>query len=131
LDYENRSEHKILVQGEDITGVKVINNFTISVNDLNESTSIYAHKMNDNVKILPNPGSGIFKLNFSENLTLNSGNNAEIYNLKGGKIADVSLKIVSKNQSMIDLSSFSEGIYFLVLKIDNEMTSVKFVITKQ
>jgi len=77
------------------------------------------------LSVEPNPSTGIFKIaslggEFSTNSSI------EIYNTAG-----VLLKTYSSIPSMglnIDLSEFSKGVYLLLLKDDNQVTSKKLIV---
>ena len=75
---------------------------------------------NSKLFFYPNPTKGIlhFENNFTENLSI------DIYNLQGGLILQ---KKVEKNDSKIDISSLSNGIYFLKTNQDGYNHSSKII----
>jgi len=129
MDYEKRNTLKITVLGEDVDGNKVFNNFTISVNDLNETTSISdLESMTESIQISPNPGFGIFKIQFAQNVLSNGPKKAEIYNMNGSRVTIVELKTLSQNEASVDLSGLPDGIYLLELQTGNQKIAKKLIV---
>jgi hypothetical protein len=71
----------------------------------------------ENISIYPNPSNGIFHVN---NISSNNFD-AEIFNAMGEKIYQ------AKNQNQIDLSSQSDGIYFVRIISGNKIYETKIV----
>ena len=82
----------------------------VSINELNNDFEIY-----------PNPSTGVYHLQFGEEL-----NNAEI------TITDISGKIIYQNtiNGIIDISDNADGIYFLTIKSENKVFNSKLILRK-
>ena len=77
---------------------------------------------NNDLKIYPNPSSGVFNLKLN-NQDFNTKQQMFIYNLNGKLVKQVS---VSNNNTQIDLSDFDNGVY--VAQIGSQ--SIKLVVVK-
>lgn len=78
-----------------------------------------------NIRVYPNPGSGLFNIRFE--LTKVVTAEIEIFNLIGKKVL-ASRTLVSPNQIMpLDLSMVSDGIYYLRIRAGGSMTTIKMV----
>ena len=107
-----------------LTGKTVASNFTMKRDDvllleITPSSLSTDDEIIDGFKYYPNPTSGILKFNSNkiiENLT--------IYNSLGQEVKSVS---VTKNNLELDVSSYSQGVYFIKLIIDNEVKRVSVI----
>ena len=81
---------------------------------------VHQNNLEMNCSVFPNPGKGIFYLKVSD-----QGNVEEIFvtNLFGEKI----LELKNRNESVIDLTNYSDGIYFLNIKTKNGIVVKKIV----
>jgi hypothetical protein len=84
---------------------------TVGINESKQNvTSIY-----------PNPTNGIFTVEFS---TIENGARIEIYSVVGQKII---IRKVTKNQTIIDLSNYDNGIYFVKTQDDNNVVTKRII----
>ena len=98
--------------------VAVANTFSVSENELNVGVSIY-----------PNPNNGSFTIKLSSNE--NESVKMQIRNIIGEVLfAEEDLSINGEFVKVIDLSSYAEGIYFLVLENNNKILTEKIVVQK-
>lgn len=90
------------------------------------ATSLTDTNINNELKVLlfPNPAKDILTVNLSNN---NNEIYYSIYNVIGGKITE---GIVSDNLSVIDVSNYSNGMYFLKLSDGKSETTKKFLVGK-
>ncbi len=79
------------------------------------------NELNNNFEIYPNPSTGIYSLEFSEELK-----DAEI------QITDISGKTIYQNtiSSTIDISENASGIYFIAIKSNDKVFNTKLIIQK-
>ncbi len=79
---------------------------------------------NNNLSIYPNPSSGQFTINLSNNQNVYS---VEVYNVMGEKIYQ---SILSNSQNNINLSTQPTGMYFVYLKSAESVEVGKMLVTK-
>jgi PKD repeat protein len=98
--------------------VSVANTFGIGENDLNVGVSIF-----------PNPNNGTFTVKFSS-----EGNEVVKMQIRSilGEVAysEEEISISGEFLKVIDLSSFAEGIYFLILENNDSVLTEKIVVHK-
>ncbi len=93
-------------------------NFTVTGND---SSNFVLENISDSiVSVYPNPTSGLVNFDFSEN---------QVYNIT---ITDITGKIVliknnPVNNETVDISNYSEGIYFVSVKTNEQIITTKLV----
>jgi hypothetical protein len=80
-----------------------------------------------NIAIMPNPSNGIFNVIFT--LPKEEKVKMKIYNSLGQMISDDELRGVTNNVFTVDLSSKSNGVYFLEVSNGNEKLTKKIVVT--
>jgi len=98
--------------------VSVENTFSINEDELNVGVSVYPN---------PNNGSFTIKLSSEENENVRM----QIRNIIGEVLfAEEDLNINGEFVKVIDLSSYAEGIYFLVLENNNKILTEKIVVQK-
>lgn len=93
-------------------------NFTITGND--SSNFVLENFSDRKVSVYPNPTSGLVNFDFSEN---------KVHNIT---ITDITGKIIvikndPVNNEIVDLSNYSEGIYFVSVKTDEQIITSKLV----
>jgi len=93
---------------------------TIDITITNQSVGVYSN-INENVNIYPNPSSS--QINISGNRDLNS--ELTIYSTDG-KI--VMSKNLQSTDSEIDISSLEKGVYYIIIKSENEITYSKSLV---
>lgn len=76
-------------------------------------------------KLFPNPNNGLFSL-FCPN---QSATNLVVYNSQGQSVMEGDM-VPHKGLINIDMSGFSQGIYTLRFSAENQMGSIRFVISK-
>jgi len=72
-----------------------------------------------NVSLYPNPASN--RLNIS---AANTIKNAEIYNVLGKKVMNVT---INKTSESIDISNLASGVYMIKYNIENTVGTAKFI----
>lgn len=88
-----------------------------------EDEVVYAKDVRkDSFKIFPNPSNGIFRVDLSQEYRMGS---VEVKNLQGASLFKKQLN-GSKSEE-IDLSGFSEGIYFVQLQLDDNAYNTKIL----
>lgn len=92
----------------------------------NEAIDLKSDKIIDNVKVYPNPSSGVYNIQLSNQNSTEANLNLTVHNTLGQKIIE---KEISQNNSQIDLSSFENGTYFLKLQVGEE-TINKIIVKK-
>ena len=88
---------------------------TLSVND--------ANYLKSNIKVFPNPSNGIFTLIKPQFLTIDT---VEIYDINGRFILSNDLSKVQE-ETTINLSEVTTGIYFMKIKADNSTATLKLI----
>ncbi len=83
------------------------------------------HNIMDGVAIYPNPGNGIFLVNFNK-ITDNKVT-AIVYNVEGKKVFEESFP-EKPNSFKIDLSHMGKGLYLLHLKAGDKVTTTKLIV---
>jgi hypothetical protein len=81
-----------------------------------------------NLKVIPNPGNGIFEIQLATRFT--GDYLMKIYNSSGKTILEKTVNFDGKNGIFINLTSEAEGVYYLNLIGNNEMISRKLVIAR-
>jgi hypothetical protein len=81
----------------------------------------------DLVSIYPNPSKGVFNIDINS-LHANSDNNYTLYNLTGNVILKKNIESISeKFADKIDLSTYPDGMYFVKVSIDNNISTIKLI----
>ena len=88
---------------------------------------IQEHQLDVNISVFPNPTNGKFNLTVDTKQLLISKIDLEICNLQGQKIYQ--LMDMPALESIIDLSTQSDGIYFISLRAEQGMITKKINIT--
>ena len=86
------------------------------------TVGVKTNTANDAISIFPNPTSGILNINAVE-----ANSSVEVFNVIGDKVYTNSLV---KGNNTIDLSSLSNGAYFVKLSSNNQITTKKVVLSK-
>ena len=83
--------------------------------------------LKDQISVYPNPGNGIFFLNtISENSNPNSS--YTIYDITGNLVLKKEIESTSVNHTeRIDMSSFSNGIYFIEVSLNSTRSTRKLI----
>jgi len=84
--------------------------------------------LEDSFTIYPNPTTGKFGLNF--NLYESRDMTIEIVNIIGEKVISNSYTNVKNQTIEFDLNTVASGVYFVVIKSENEMITKKIVVKK-
>ena len=92
--------------------------FNSNIIELLANTNSISNNSNSNLKVYPNPSSGIFYFEFEE---LSTNFIMNIYNIKGQKV--YSKKETNNKRNILDLSSLKKGSYFLQIVSDNKKYS--------
>lgn len=87
------------------------------------STGINEELLNSSVVAYPNPTSGVITLNITDN---EQGTKVNIYNVAGSLVSTTTYngKVVNEK---IDLSSFDNGIYMMIINSNNNVITKKVV----
>ena len=95
----------------------------VSTSGININSScalgVEGHGLLSDVRISPNPSNGVFEITFLAGLTQKT--TATVYNLLGQKV--LSLDFTQNEKTVLDLSGYANGVYFLRLKIGNAMVT--------
>jgi len=89
------------------------------------ATCIEDDKNISSVEIYPNPSNGLVTLNLSKNADLKA--KLEVYNLMGEIVYNTT---INKDNTNLDLSFLSKGIYYLSLKTINTTITKKITLVK-
>lgn len=89
-----------------------------------ESMSIYSLSKEHPLNIYPNPAIDQINILLSEKVK-GKAFKAQIFNLQGKKMYESILRNV-ENETRLDVSNFSKGIYFIKIKVDNNQYVGKF-----
>jgi beta-glucanase (GH16 family) len=123
IDYETQSTFHINVQTDDGNGGTFTKAFVVNANDLNE-TGIHDLQLS-NVNVYPNPIKEIVTIDFSN--SANKMINIELINMSGQVLYRENFEN-TKSTKTIDLSSYSNGIYFMLLKSNDSFIKRKIVV---
>ena len=94
----------------------------IKIEKVTSGVGIKTITNNELISIFPNPTSGILNINAIE-----ASSSVEVYNVIGDKVYTSSLV---KGNNVIDLSSLSNGAYFVKLNSNGTITTKKVVLSK-
>jgi beta-glucanase (GH16 family) len=122
MDYETTPEFTLTVEVSDGTNIDTAI-VTIALNNLIE-TSIDDLQLNK-LDIYPNPSNGIVTIDFSN--SANKMINIELININGQILYSENFEITNSTKT-IDLSSYSNGIYFMLLKSNDSFIKRKIVL---
>ena len=86
-------------------------------------TSVAEELSTNQVSVFPNPSSGIFTLQSTEEITA-----IEIYNVLGENISPLSFRREAGGEVEIDLSAQPKGIYFIKVQSGDKVSSQKIII---
>jgi hypothetical protein len=92
---------------------------------INSANGIYEENNNNAIQLFPNPCNGVFMIQSGFGQLING--KIEIVNVLGDKIFSYT---IDSNRSSIDISTQSNGIYFLQLKTENGISNKKIIINK-
>jgi len=105
-----------------IAGTRFLSNWEInifsSLADNTHNLSVSDITKNSYFTVYPNPSNGKFYL---KNELLNNPSDIEVYDFIGKTII---LKKMSRGDNLIDLSAYSDGLYFLKIKELNEVIKI-------
>ena len=94
----------------------------IKITKISGSVGIKTITNSDAIAIFPNPTSGILNINAIE-----ATSSVEVFNVIGDKVYSSSLV---KGNNVVDLSSLSNGAYFVKLNSNNQIITKKVVLSK-
>lgn len=89
------------------------------------SLSIDDQFLSNNIKIYPNPTNSSLFIENSTDINLNSG---AIYDISGRLITNINIGSNTNSLTSINVSAFSNGVYFLKLNSENASTTFKFIV---
>lgn len=103
---------------------EAVNQLGIKVDDfvINGVLSADSFEVNQ-VSIYPNPSNGIFNIGFGNLIP----NKIEVYDVSGKLILQKNSLEVSNNQTNIDLSNTSKGVYFVKISTDNNTITKRLI----
>ena len=94
-------------------------------NGFTSSNDKFTTEVND-ITAFPNPTNGLLNLDIDSNEAMNVS--VEIVNILSQNVYSDALKINSgKNKYSFDVSQFTSGTYYVVLKSENTTRSIKFI----
>ena len=103
---------------------EAVNQLGVKVDDFVINGVLSANSFEANqVAIYPNPSNGIFNIGFG-NL---SPNKIEVYDISGKLILQKNSLEVTNNQTNIDLSNTSTGVYFVKISTDNNTITKRII----
>ena len=91
------------------------------------NTSISDNLDLNNIRVYPNPGSGMFNINFELSKPIHA--EIGIFDLLGQKVFTSHGKISPNQNIPVDLSGFSNGIYYLRIHAGRSMKTIKMIKT--
>jgi len=100
----------------------VFSTITIPAATTSSNNSLQKNSSSE-IKVFPNPGSGIFNLETSENALAQ----ISITDLSGKEVYKNEMNLSSNSLNTLDLSDLPGGVYFLSLIKDNNSQSIKIV----
>jgi len=113
----------LTVNGENGCGVssysdalEIIIDNTVGINDLDQF----------NTKVLPNPANGIFNVYFNAQ----GSYTLSVFNTLGERIYHSENNLTEEVRETVNLSNYSNGLYYLVIEGDNAKTVKKIIIDK-
>lgn len=86
---------------------------------IDESISV-----NPEISVYPNPTNGVFNVDYSK------ANNIKVINTLGAIVYDIKLDVLAQGTKSIDLSNFSNGIYFINVSNGNGSSNHKLILDK-
>lgn len=104
--------YTVTMTAEDAAGNIGTCGFTLQVNEI---LSINDQNLEDRIKLAPNPTSTEFRILSSTGLDLSK---VMIYDINGRVLMDFNLQSISE-ETQIDISEFSDGIYFVRIEVNN------------
>jgi hypothetical protein len=99
----------------------IITNTVLNTLDFFTSTSFQT--VNANLSVYPNPAKEELFISIS-NFKSNTNNHLEIFNISGQKVLDQS---ILQNNTKVDLSGLSKGLYLLKTNVEGTVSTVKIV----
>jgi hypothetical protein len=99
----------------------IITNTVLNTLDILSSTSIQS--VNANLSVYPNPAKEELFIQINS-LKNNATSYLELYNIAGQKVLDQS---ILQNNTKVDLSSLSKGLYLLKTNVEGTISTVKIV----
>ncbi len=99
----------------------IITNTVLNTLDILSSTSIQS--VNANLSVYPNPAKEELFIHIN-NLKNNATSYLELYNIAGQKVLDQS---ILQNNTKVDLSTLSKGLYLLKTNVEGTISTVKIV----
>lgn len=111
-------DHRIIT-GDANFGNILINWQPATVTGIDESNSV-----NPEISVYPNPTNGVFNIDYSK------ANNIKVINTLGAVVYDEKLDILAQGTKSIDLSNFSNGVYFINVSNSNGSSNHKLILDK-
>ena len=83
----------------------------------------------EELQVFPNPNNGSFDITFNAKNKVHT--ELAVYNTFGQKVKNINIEAISSTESIsVDMQDFNNGIYYLQLKSDGQLTSKKMVLSK-
>jgi hypothetical protein len=105
------------------TGTEIQRNDLTYISDTTPITAVNEIVNNSSISIFPNPSNGIYHLNVSDK-SQSLDNYYTIYDLLGTTLLK---KKIFSDKEIIDLSSFTDGIYFIEFSLNGVLTTRKLI----
>ncbi|MBN2275483.1 MAG: T9SS type A sorting domain-containing protein [Bacteroidales bacterium] len=103
-----------------VTAVDIYGNMSTKINAARVNITGVEELSNSHMTVYPNPSEGIFNIRSESNVNVS----LEVYNITGGLVTSAEF---SENY-VLDLSSYSKGVYFLHMKAKGEKHITKLIV---
>ena len=94
-----------------------------AMNTIDLITSSHFQTVNNDISVFPNPAKDelFISINHFKSKALSY---LELYNISGQKVLD---QVILQNNSKVDLSALSKGLYLLKTNVDGQVSTVKII----
>jgi len=100
--------------------------FIDNINVSDGTLAVEQNELTGNVSLYPNPTSGVVFVSINPNI--GSTFKINVTNRLGQQIGRIKESIITGNDISLDVSSYSKGLYFITIEVDNLSTTKKLVI---
>lgn len=104
------------------SSTKSTSNKEVEIPDYDQTTGTAQSSRKENLKVFPNPSTGVISIQFDENISANSA--FEVYDIQGRRMDQ---KIISNNAVTYDFQG-QKGVFFIKLIVNNKVYTSKVVV---